>query len=797
MKPKQKHILWFSEIKKEDTPLVGGKNSSLGEMYSTLVKKGVSVPNGFAITAEAYRYYIKANNLSEEIHKNLKGVKKNDMGDLARRGKNVRTAIENGKLPADLELKILIAYHKLGKNPDVAVRTSATAEDLPDASFAGMGETYLNVQGKDELLDSVKKCFASMFTDRSIFYREENHYDHFKVFLSVGVQKMVRSDLASSGVIFSIDTESGFKDVVMINSIYGLGENIVQGRVNPDEFFVFKPTLKQGKNAIISKTLGDKKIKMVYDGKDVKNVPVKENLQDKFSITNREITTLAKWAVIIEEHYGKPMDMEWAKDGKTGKLFMVQARPETVQSKKNFNILEEYILTEKKPKTICSGKAVGSKIGSGEAHVILDAKDIGKFRPGQILVTEMTDPDWVPVMKIAGAIVTNSGGRTCHAAIVSRELGVPCVVGAGNATEILKTNEKYTVNCSEGEVGEVYEKILGYKIKKTNLKKISRPKTKIMLNVGEPERAFEFSFIPNDGVGLAREEFIINNYIKIHPMALINFDKLTDKKVKTQIEKLTKEYSSKTDFYVGELAEGIARIASAFYPKDVIVRLSDFKTDEYRNLIGGKDFEPIESDPMIGWRGSSRYYDPNFQPAFELECKALKKVRDEMGLTNVKIMVPFCRTVEEGKKVLKIMANMGLVRGKNNLQIYVMCEIPSNVILADEFSKIFDGFSIGSNDLTMLTLGLDRNSARVANVSNEKDLAVKKLISEVIKKAKKNKRKIGICGQAPSDFPDFAQFLVREGIDSISLNPDSAIKTTIKILEVEKKMGKRKMKSEK
>jgi pyruvate,water dikinase len=789
-----KHILWFNEIRKEDTPLVGGKNSSLGEMYSTLTKKGINVPNGFAITATAYQYFIKQAGIGEQIKKILTGVKKNSVNDLTERAAKIRKLIEESTLPADLELRILAAYHRLGKNPDVAVRSSATAEDLPDASFAGQQETFLNVVGRTELLTAVKQCFASLFTARAIAYREEKKFNHFKIYLSIGVQKMVRSDLASSGVMFSLDTESGFRDVVLINSIYGLGENIVQGRVNPDEFYVFKPTLAQNKNAILCKTLGDKTIKMIYDGQDVKNVPVKKEEQEKFSLTDAEILKLARWAVAIEKHYDKPMDMEWAKDGRTGQLFMVQARPETVQSRKDSNVLEEYVITENaaalKKRIICSGKAVGSKIGSGEAHVIMNVKDIGKFRPGQILVTEMTDPDWVPVMKIAGAIVTNSGGRTCHAAIVSRELGVPCIVGVGNATEVLQTGTRYTVNCAEGEVGLVYEGLVGYRAKKINLKKVSRPQTKIMLNVGEPERAFEFSFIPNDGVGLAREEFIINNYIKIHPLALINFDQLTDKKVKAQIEKLTKEYANKTDFYVGELAEGIARIAAAFYPKDVIVRLSDFKTDEYRNLIGGQDFEPLESDPMIGWRGASRYYDPHFQPAFELECKALKKVRDEMGLTNVKIMVPFCRTVDEGKKVLKIMAQMGLVRGKNNLQVYVMCEIPANVILAEEFCRIFDGFSIGSNDLTMLALGLDRNSARVANVSNEKDAAVKKLISEVIKKAREHKRKIGICGQAPSDFPDFAQFLVREGIDSLSLNPDSVIKTMIKIKEVEKRMRK-------
>jgi pyruvate,water dikinase len=610
----------------------------------------------------------------------------------------------------------------------------------------------------------------------------EKKFDHFDVYLSVTVQKMVRADLASSGVMFSIDTESGFKNAILINSIYGLGENIVQGKVNPDEFYVFKPTLKKNFNPILSKTLGNKNIKMIYSGKNVKNIPVPEKDQNKFSITDKEVVQLAKWSTIIEEHYKKPMDMEWAKDGKSGQLFIVQARPETVQSQKDFNVLEEYSLAGKKEsKVLCEGKAVGSKIGQGQAKVIMDVKDINKFRPGQILVTEMTDPDWVPVMKIASAIVTNSGGRTCHAAIVSRELGVPCIVGTGNATSAIKDNAKITVSCAEGEAGKVYSGILNYKIKKTNLKKLKPSKflgkTKIMLNVGEPERAFEFSFIPNDGVGLAREEFIINNYIKIHPLALINFDKLKDKKVKEQIEKLTVEHKVKTDFYKNELAEGISRIAAAFYPKDVIVRLADFKTDEYRNLIGGQNFEPEEDNPMLGWRGASRYYDKNFEPAFRLECQALKKVRDEMGLTNVKIMVPFCRTIEEAEKVLKIMADEGLKKGKNKLEIYVMCEIPSNVILADEFAKIFNGFSIGSNDLTMLALGLDRNSGKVANVANEKDEAVKSLIRSVIKSAKRRNRKIGICGQAPSDFPDFAKFLLNEEIDSISLNPDSVIRT--------------------
>jgi len=789
LKRNKKHILWFKDISNKDVPLVGGKNASLGEMYRELTKKGILIPNGFAITAEAYKYFISKNKLEDKIRAQLKGLKKNSVADLTARASNIRRLVSSAPMPKDLELKILNAYHKFGRASDVAVRSSATAEDLPDASFAGQQETFLNVVGREELISSVKKCFASLFTARAIAYREEKKFKHFEVFLSVAIQKMVRSDLASSGVMFSIDTESGFKDVVLINSIYGLGENIVQGKVNPDEFYVFKPTLAQKKNAILSKTLGDKKIKMIYSGNDVKNVPVDKKDQYKFSLTDKEITRLAKWAVLIEKHYDKPMDMEWAKDGKTGKLYIVQARPETVHSQKKHNVLEEYVISKNqknnksKNQILCSGKAVGSRVGSGKAHVITNVKDINKFRPGEVLVTEMTDPDWVPVMKIAGAIVTNSGGRTCHAAIVSRELGVPCIVGTGNATEKISNGENVTVSCAEGENGKVYAGLVSYKIKKTNLKNL-KPfigSTKIMLNVGEPERAFEFSFIPNDGVGLAREEFIINNAIKIHPLALINYDKLKSKAVKNSIDKLTVGYDNKTDFYVSKLAEGIARIAAAFYPKDVIVRLADFKTDEYRNLIGGADYEPKEDNPMLGWRGASRFYDPEFEAAFRLECQALHKVRTEMGLNNVKIMVPFCRTVAEGKKIIKLMAEQGLVRGKDGLEVYVMVEIPSNVILAEKFANIFDGFSIGSNDLTMLTLGLDRNSGKIANVSNEKDEAVKKMISDVINTAQEKKRKIGICGQAPSDFPDFAKFLIKEGIDSISLNPDSVIKTLLKL----------------
>ena len=783
LKKTKKHILWFKDISNKDVPLVGGKNASLGEMYSELSKKGVNIPNGFAITAEAYKYFIESNDLEDKIRDGLRGLKKNSVADLTKRASKIRSLISNAKMPADLELKILNAYHKFGKAEDVAVRSSATAEDLPDASFAGQQETYLNVVGRTELLKSVKDCFASLFTARAIAYREEKGFNHFEVFLSVTVQKMVRSDLASSGVMFSIDTESGFENAILINSIYGLGENIVQGKVNPDEFYVFKPTLVKNKNAILSKTLGNKNIKMVYKGDDVENVKVKQVDQDKFSINDKEITQLARWAVIIEKHYNKPMDIEWAKDGKTNKLFIVQARPETVHSQKDVNVLEEYLINKKKAsadKVLCKGKAVGSKIGQGKAHIITDVKDINKFREGEVLVTEMTDPDWVPVMKIAGAIVTNSGGRTCHAAIVSRELGVPCIVGTGDVTEKVKNYQNITVSCAEGEVGKVYSGLIDYRIKKTNLKSLKKPKTSIMLNVGEPERAFEFSFIPNDGVGLAREEFIINTYIKVHPMALISSKHQNIKKSK-QIKKITEGYNDGVEFFVDKLSQGIARIAAAFYPKDVIVRLSDFKTNEYVNLIGGTNFEPKEENPMIGWRGASRYYDPQFVEIFKLECKALQKVRQEMGLDNVKIMIPFIRTLDEAKKVIKIMASQGLKRGKNKLEIYMMVEIPANIVLAEEFAKLFDGFSIGSNDLTQLTLGLDRDSSLIAHVGNEKNEAVKKLITQAIQVAKKTKTKIGICGQAPSDFPDFAKFLSKQGIDSISLTPDSVIKTMIEM----------------
>jgi pyruvate, water dikinase len=807
----QKNILWFSEIEIKDIPLVGGKNASLGEMYSQLRKKGINIPNGFAVTSNAYRYFITHNKLDEKFKKILKGLDTGSMRNLSEHGYRMRQAILAAEFPEDLHNEIIEAYAKISKEylkgksfritwdkedhtnhfaggVDVAVRSSATAEDLADASFAGQQESYLNVSGEYQLLESIKKCFSSLFTDRAISYRVDKGFGQFDVALSVTVQKMVRSDEASSGVMFTIDTESGFQDAIVINGSWGLGENIVKGKVNPDEFIVHKPTLKKGFRPIIGKKLGSKEDKLVYSvggTTTTQNVAVPQEDRKKFSLTDDEVLKLANWGIQIEEHYKKSMDIEWAKDGRSGDMYIVQARPETVQSQKDKNVLEEYILKEK-GKVLCSGSAVGNKIGSGKANVIKDVAKIADFKKGEVLVTEMTDPDWEPIMKIASAIVTNSGGRTSHAAIVSRELGIPCIVGTCDATKAIKDGKYVTVSCAEGEVGQIFEGVLKFEIKKTNLKSIKKSRTNIMMNVGNPDQAFELSFIPNDGVGLAREEFIITEYIKIHPMALRHFEKIHDKEDKKKIEEMTHGYRNKEDFFVEKLAEGIGRIAAAFYPKDVIVRMSDFKTNEYATLIGGKGFEPKEENPMIGWRGASRYYDPDYIDGFRLECLAFKRVRDVMGLTNMKAMIPFCRTVEEGKKVLAQMEKFGLKRGVNDLDVYVMCEIPSNVILAHEFSKIFDGFSIGSNDLTQLTLGVDRDSAKVAHVYDERNEAVKELIRQVIHKAHQSKRKVGICGQAPSDFLDFAKFLVEEGIDSISLNPDTVIKTMMEIGKMER-----------
>ncbi|MBI2128836.1 phosphoenolpyruvate synthase [Candidatus Woesearchaeota archaeon] len=796
-------ILWFNDLGIEDVPLVGGKNASLGEMYRQLTKKGINIPNGFAVTAYAYRYFLKTEKIGDDIKRIFKGLKTTSIKDLSERGQKTRELIKSAEFPYELKRAITKAYDKLckqyGKNCDVAVRSSATAEDLPDASFAGQQETYLNIRGHSQLLDACKKCFASLFTDRAISYRVDKKFDHFKVYLSIGIQKMVRSDKASAGVMFTIDTETGFRDVVLINASYGLGENVVQGAVNPDEYYIFKQTLKQGRNAIISKAVGEKKIKMIYyegGNKTTKNVPTTEEERRNFVLTDKEILALAKWGCVIEDHYSrkaghhKPMDIEWAKDGETDKLFIVQARPETVQSQKNRNIYEIYEL-KKRGKIIVTGHSVGEKIGQGRANVIKNVHEISRFKQGDVLVTDMTDPDWEPIMKIASAIVTNRGGRTCHAAIISRELGIPCIVGTNNGTEKIKTGQNITASCAEGDIGFIYEGLLDFKKKVVDLKTIPKTKTKIMMNIAEPDQALELSFIPNDGVGLAREEFIINSYIKIHPLALLNFKKLKDEDAKQMIEELTSNYKNKADYFVDKLAQGAAMLAAAFYPKDVILRFSDFKTNEYANLIGGKQFEPHEENPMIGWRGASRYYSENYKDGFALECRAIKRVRDEMGLTNLKVMIPFCRTIEEGKKVLKEMEKNGLKRGENHLQVYVMCEIPSNVILAEKFSEIFDGFSIGSNDLTQLTLGLDRDSELVSSIYDERNEAVKRLVSIVIEIAKEKGRKIGICGQAASDFPEFAQFLVECGIDSISLNPDSVLKMILKISEKEKQLNKK------
>ena len=796
-------ILWFKEIKLSDVGLVGGKTSSLGEMYTELGKYGIKVPNGFAITAHAYRYFLDRAGITKQIEKQLTNLNIKDMKNLSETGRQIRDLIRNSEFPQDLREAILEAYKTLSasykeQNTDVAVRSSATAEDLPDASFAGQQETFLNIRGESALIDSCKNCFASLFTDRAIVYRQEKGFDHLKVYLSVAVQKMIRSDLACSGVMFTIDTETGFKNTIFINGSWGLGENIVQGQVNPDEFHIFKPMLKKGFKPIITKKLGAKNIRMIYSEggtKPVKNIPVPDEEQKKYCINDNEILQLAKWGMKIEEYYSDkkkkytPMDIEWAKDGKTNELYIVQARPETVQSQKQTNILKDYYL-KKKGRIITTGTSVGSKIGQGKAAVIKKVSEIEKFKQGQVLVTEMTDPDWVPIMRIAAAIVTNKGGRTCHAAIISRELGIPCIVGTQNATEVIKNGQDITASCAEGEEGHVYEGILPFGIREIKLSTVPKTKTKIMMNIGNPDEAFEKSFIPNQGVGLAREEFIINSYIKIHPKALIEYNK-QDEETKIKIDAITSAYSDKKQYFIDELARGVGTIGAAFWPNDVIVRMSDFKTNEYANLIGGKKYEPSEDNPMIGWRGASRYYSAEYKDAFALECKAMLKVREEFGLTNVKIMIPFCRTVDEGKKVILEMKKNGLVQGKNGLQVYVMCEIPSNVILADEFSTVFDGFSIGTNDLTQLTLGLDRDSALVANLYDERNDAVKMMVEYAIRRAKAKKRKIGICGQAPSDYPDFAQFLVKCGIDSISLNPDSVIKTTLAIAQMEKKLKKK------
>jgi len=792
MKPFTKKL---KDIGIKDIPEAGGKNASLGEMIKYLKPKGIKIPDGFVVTATGYRYFLKQTDLDKFIKQTLKDLDIKNLNDLARRGKAIREAIKSAQLPNNLKKEIVKNYQQMekeyGENVSVAVRSSATAEDVPEASFAGQHETFLNIRGEEQLLQAVRACFASLFKDRAISYRVDKGFSHFDVVLSVGIENMIRSDLGSSGVAFTLDTESGFKDLVLINGAWGLGEMIVQGEVIPDEFLVFKPMLnKSAFIPIIDKKLGEKGQKMIYSTghgiKKTKIINTSQKQKESFTLSDEEIVKLAKWCVLVEEHYSQkykkwtPMDLEWAKDGKTNELYIVQARPETVHSLRDFSKIKEYEL-QQKGKAIVKGISVGNKIATGKARVIMDAKNINQFKAGEVLVTDMTDPDWEPVMKIASAIITDKGGRTSHAAIVSRELGIPCVVASENATRKIKTGQMITVDTTSSE-GFVYDGALKFKIIEHDIKKFPKPKTKIMMNIATPETAFEKSFLPNDGVGLAREEFIIASDIGIHPMALINYKQLKDTKIKAQIDKKTVGYKNKTQFYIDKLAYGIAKISAAFYPKPVIVRFSDFKTNEYRTLTGGELYEPLEENPMLGWRGASRYYHPNFAAAFILELKAIKKVREEMGLDNVVVMVPFCRTVEEGKKVIGIIKKF-----LSPLKVYVMCEIPSNVILADEFLKIFDGMSIGSNDLTQLTVGIDRDASElVRGIANEKDESVKKLISEVIKKCRQHKKYIGICGQAPSDYPEFAEFLVEQVIESMSLNPDTIIKTTQKVYEKEK-----------
>lgn len=817
-------VLWFEDVGMSDVSHVGGKNASLGEMIQQLTPQGINVPGGFATTAYAYRYFIQQAGLETKLRQLFADLDVEDLSNLRSRGKQARALILNTPFPPELNTAITEAYNQLCErysidfsyceqfegeerevckqytyNVDVAVRSSATAEDLPDASFAGQQETYLNVHDVQGVLEACHKCFASLFTDRAISYRTINGFDHFDVALSVGVQKMVRSDLATSGVMFSIDTETGFKDAALITAAYGLGENVVQGAVNPDEYIVFKPTLKEGYKPILDKRLGSKEIKMVYDvggSKLTKNVPTSHLERVEYAINDDEILQLAKWACQIEDHYSQvrntytPMDIEWAKDGLTGELYIVQARPETVQSQKTANVLQTYKLDAVGDNILTTGRSVGEKIGAGVARVILEVTDIDKFQPGEVLVTNKTDPDWEPIMKQASAIVTNQGGRTCHAAIIAREMGIPAIVGCSDATRSIQTGQDVTVSCAEGEQGKVYAGSIPFTVESIELDNLPETKTKILMNVGDPESAFGLSALPCDGVGLARLEFVIANHIKVHPLALLKFDELEDGREKMAVVRQTVHYPNKPDFFVDKLSQGIATIAAAFYPKPVIVRMSDFKSNEYANLLGGKQFEPKEENPMLGWRGASRYYDPKYREAFALECQAFKRVRDDMGLTNVIPMIPFCRTPDEGRKVLAEMAKHGLVKGKKGLQVYVMCELPSNVMLAAEFSEVFDGFSIGSNDLTQLTLGLDRDSSLVAHLFDERNRAVEAMLTMAIAVAKLKHRKIGICGQAPSDYPEFAEFLVKEGINSISLNPDSVLKTRLKIAEVEQNIDR-------
>ncbi|HEU0301882.1 MAG TPA: phosphoenolpyruvate synthase [Longimicrobium sp.] len=790
-------IRWFDELGLDDVPLVGGKNASLGELRRALTPLGVRIPNGFATTADAYRAFLGAAGLEALIGATLDGLDVGDLDRLRQAGHALREAILAAPLPPPLSVAVRAAYRRLqaeyGAGCDVAVRSSATAEDLPEASFAGQQETFLNVRGEAALLDAVRRCFASLFTDRAIVYRAERGYRHQDVALSVGVQKMVRSDLAGAGVMFSLDPESGFRDVVVINAAYGLGESVVQGTVNPDEHVVFKPTLRQGFRPLLQRRAGSKEFKLVYDEggtRPVKSVPVPPEERARLVLDEDEVLTLARWACLVEDHYSAhrgaptPMDMEWARDGRTGELFLLQARPETVHARESGLVLERYVLDET-GEVLASGRSVGEKIGSGRARVIRSAADLEQLGEGEVLVTEMTDPDWEPVLRRAAAIVTDRGGRTCHAAIVSRELGIPAVVGTERGTEAVPDGAAVTVSCAEGVEGRVYRGRLAAHVERTDLSTLERPRTKIMLNVGNPGEALKLSMLPNDGVGLARLEFIISAHIRVHPMALLHPERIADPAQRAEVEALAAGYADPGEYFEERLAEGVGTIAAAFWPRDVIVRLSDFKSNEYGGLLGGAAFEPAEENPMLGFRGASRYYDARYREAFALECRALLRVRERMGLTNVKVMVPFCRTVDEGRRVVAELAVNGLVRGENGLEVYVMCEIPSNVILAAEFAEVFDGFSIGSNDLTQLVLGVDRDSALVARLFDERNPAVTRMVAQAIREVRAAGRRIGICGQAPSDYPEFARFLVREGIDSISLNPDSVVRTTLAVLELE------------
>ena len=776
-------------------PEVGGKNASLGEMIRELSAEGVRVPGGFATTAAAYRHFIGAGGLQQELHAILDGVDARDIARLQAAGAAARALLLGSALPDDLQQAILIAYRNLG-SPPVAVRSSATAEDLPDASFAGQQETYLNVRGEADLLAACRRCFASLFTDRAISYRQLNGFDHFEVALSIGVQRMVRSDLACSGVMFSIDTETGFRNAVLLTAAYGLGENVVQGAVNPDEYLIFKPTLEQGFAPIVSQRLGSKAIRMVYGEEgSTRNEPVPAAACRRYALEEEEVLQLARWACRIERHYSErrgqptPMDIEWAKDGDSGELFILQARPETVEARRSATLLRSWQLEPHNAELLCTGRAIGTSVSSGRARILRHPNELQRFEPGDLLVTERTDPDWEPILKRASGVITNQGGRTCHAAIIAREMGITAIVGAGEATERISDGDTITASCCEGDQGRVYRGALPFRLEERDIGELPPTRTRILMNVGNPEEAFSQASIPCDGVGLARLEFVIANHIRVHPMALLQPDRLRDPAERQAIAALTAGYAQPADYYVDLLAQGMGRLAAAFHPRPVILRFSDFKSNEYAKLLGGSSFEPSEENPMIGWRGASRYYAAGFREAFALECRALRRVRERMGLTNVIPMVPFCRTPEEGDRVLAEMAREGLVRGQNGLEVYVMCELPSNVIAAEAFAERFDGFSIGSNDLTQLCLGLDRDSALVADLFDERNAAVVELIRMAIRTARRCGRKIGICGQAPSDHPEFAELLVREGIDSISLNPDAVINTRLKVAAIEAELA--------